>query len=99
MAIHSSRIISAFQNEIDESSLDYYRNKSSEEWGNIMGYESIIDEDDVENTDKTFISGEEITSEHIGEKVFYVTDGHHRSIIACELGINLSYVIDSSTIC
>ena len=64
-----------------------------------MGYESVIDDDDVEDENKTFISGEEITSEHIGERVFYVTDGHHRSIIACELGINLNYVIDSSTIC
>ncbi len=32
-----------------------------------MGYESVID-DDVEDENKTFISGEEITSEHIGKK-------------------------------
>lgn len=87
--IHSSRILSAFENHIDENSLEYYRQKSDLECDDISGYESVIDEDDI---GKLFISGEEVSNKHIGEKVLYVHDGHHRSIVACELGINLSYI-------
>jgi len=94
--IHSSLILSAFQNAIDEDSLEYYMNKPIEEWKPINGFESVIDEDDVED-EKFFISGEPVTKEHIGCKVLYVTDGHHRSIVASRLGLNIHYLIDPAT--
>ena len=96
--IHSNRIVSAFENMIDDDSLDYYRNEVNfDDVSPIKGYPSIIDEDDVES-DMYFISGEPITHEHIGERIWYVTDGHHRSIIANEIGILLPVELDDSCI-
>jgi len=93
--IHSSKIISAFDNVIDEESLDYYRMKGLDDVEPILGYPDIICEDDI---GKEFISGQEVTEEHIGDIVWYVTDGHHRSIVANEQGVNLLVELDSSCI-
>ena len=93
--IHSSKTISAFENDIDKNSLDYYRGRDLSQVDAITGYPSIIDEDDI---GKLFVSGEEVEAEHIGQRVWYVTDGHHRSIVGCEQGINLAVELDYSTI-
>jgi len=93
--IHSSLIISAFANCIDEESLDYYREKDLSQVDDIIGYPHIVTEDEI---GEIFISGEEVSEEHIGLLVWYVTDGHHRATVACEQGLNLSVKLDYSAI-
>ena len=56
----------------------------------IMGYPSYIDEGDV---DGYFMNGEQITEDHVGMAIFYVTDGHHRVLAAFEAGVEIAYTI------
>ena len=93
--IHAGRIISAFANCMDPESLDFYRAKPDYEWEPIKGYPGKITEEDV---GECFISGEEITEEMIGERCFFVTDGHHRSTVGAELGIQLHWELDFNAV-
>ncbi len=93
--IHSSKIISAFENCMSEDRLDFYREQDLYQAEDILGYPHIISEDEI---GEIFISGEEVNETHIGDLVWYVTDGHHRSTVAVEQGINLSVKLDYSTI-
>jgi hypothetical protein len=54
----------------------------------IEGYPSIINEDDI---GKEFLTGEEITSEHLGEYFWNVTNGHHRTLAA--INANLPHLL------
>ena len=95
--IHSSRVISAFQNEMDQSSLDYYRGKGCMALYTmsdpIKGFPDTIDDSDIGNF---FINGEEITDHETGFVVWRVTDGHHRSTVASEQGVNVYVELDQS---
>ena len=99
-----NRIISAFANEIDWGKVEHYRELIRYAEGllphcipEIKGYPDHICEQDVEEG-KTFISGELVTEKHIGMPVWYVTDGHHRSISASAEGLPyLNTTMDETT--
>ena len=99
--INPNLIISAFANEINPVKLEEYtllmqEKLLSHDFPLIKGFPSVIDENDV---GQEFLNGETITDEHIGTKVWKVTDGHHRSLAAINAG--LPYIrteIDYSTI-
>lgn len=99
--IRTSRIISAFANEIEPEKVSKYADimkteMLSHSFPPIMGYPSIISEDD---DGKEFLNGMEIDESHIGTLVWFVTDGHHRSLAAIEAGIPyLEVELDYSTI-
>lgn len=96
--IRVDRIISAFENIIDQDKLDLYTETMkaemlSHDFPPILGFPTIITDDD---TNDFFISGEKITEEHIGQLAWKVTDGHHRSLAAIKAGlphleVNLDY--------
>lgn len=94
-------IISAFANPIDDSKVEYYTHIMSEkmlshDFPPISGYPTIIDENDVGDY---FLTGEEITDNHIGQQVWVVTDGHHRTLAA--IAANLPFIeteLDYSTV-
>jgi len=82
--IRTDRIISAFQNEIDESKIEEFTNimrreMLSHDFPPINGYPSFVDEDDI---GVLFMNGEVVDESHVGMLVWYVTDGHHRTISA-----------------
>ena len=99
--IPTNRIMSAFQNEMYPDKLEEYTNiyrelMLSHSFPPIMGYPTIIDEDDI---GREFLSGEEITEEHIGMMAWKVTDGHHRAVSATKVNIPyLEVELDYSTI-
>lgn len=99
--IRTDRIISAFQNEIDESKIEEYTNVMrremlSHDFPPINGYPSIIDEDDI---GMLFLNGEEVDKSHIGTLVWYVTNGHHRAISAINAELpHLATELDCSCI-
>lgn len=91
MQYESIYILSAFQNQMDWTKVEMYTKEliesdingkhPSDVFPPIKGYETIIDETDL--GDK-FIWGDldrmiEVTEEHLGKKVWKVTDGHHRA--------------------
>lgn len=102
-SIRTCMIISAFQNEIDYSKVELYADVMREEMLNhnfppIMGYPSILTEDDVDQSQQ-FLSGEDITEDHIGQLAWFVTDGHHRSLAAIEANLpTLPTTLDYNTI-
>lgn len=84
--IRTCRIISAFENEIDEEKLAEYTAimqiyMLSHDFPPIMGYPSVIDRQMVEDGIE-FLDGEIVTENMLGEAVWFVTDGHHRTISA-----------------
>jgi len=90
--VKPSLIISAFENPIDENKVEEYTNimrneMLSHSFPAITGFPTVIDDSDVGNY---FMSGEEITEEHIGKQVWKVWDGHHRVISA--IAANLPYI-------
>lgn len=98
MAIQSfptSRIISAFQNAMDEGKIeDYTRILKLEEYSNtfppILGYETEITRDML---GWYFLSGSdeeprEIKEQHLGWSAWVVTDGHHRTISFRNAGLD-----------
>jgi hypothetical protein len=103
--IRTNRIISAFANPVDSDKVDQYAEqmRSTPEIlpyciPPIKGYPSILDENDVEN-EVTFMDGTVVDETMIGEMIWYVTDGHHRTFAAIEA--NLPYLctdIDESCI-
>ncbi len=85
-------VISAFANTIDDSKVEEYTNTMKEmmlshDFPPITGFPTLIDENDVGDY---FLSGEEITEEHVGKKAWKVWDGHHRTIAA--INANLPYI-------
>jgi len=100
--IRTDRIISAFENCVDYDKVEKYANTMkaemlSHDFPPILGYPGIIDEDDVD--EKMFLNGEVVENEHVGNLVWYVTDGHHRSLAAIEAHLpHLEVEIDFSTI-
>lgn len=82
--IRTDRIISAFSNCINDKKVQEYadimqQDMLSHDFPPIKGYPAIIDDND---TGKTFMNGEEITEENIGQLCWNVTDGHHRTLAA-----------------
>lgn len=89
------RIVSAFCNPIEQWKVEEYTRmmQCGDEFPNIDGYPSQIDDMDI---GQQFMTGEEITEEHAGLKVWRVTDGHHRTLAAIEaghrtIGVTLDY--------
>lgn len=99
--IKTEYIISAFANEIDQEKLEKYTQIMQQEMLQhnflpIFGYPSILDESDIGNK---FLTGKEVTEEHIGKLVWFVTDGHHRSLAAIDANIPwLRVELDYNTI-
>lgn len=92
----TNRIISAFTNPVDDAVVEAY---AIEMKGNdidtghngfppILGYASTINEDDIENEDLFFMTGEQVTAEHLNQEVWYVTNGHHRTLAAIKAELN-----------
>ncbi len=98
--IRTNRIISAFENYMDADKIETYTEvMRSEMLGHnfppITGHPHIISEDDL---GEYFLDGNEITEEHMGNLVWYVTDGHHRSVAAINAEIPyLEVEMDFST--
>ena len=101
--IRTNCIISAFVNEMDESKIceyvDRIQNDSSylpHAIPAIHGYPDVITEDDLEK-DLVFLTGEVVDANAVGQVVWYVTDGHHRSVSAIRAGLRyLNTAIDLS---
>lgn len=82
--IRTDRIISAFENGIDERKVEQYAEQMCidglcHEFPPIKGFPSIIDENQYNSY---FMTGDDITEEHLGQLVWMVTDGHHRTLAA-----------------
>lgn len=107
--INPRKIISAFQNEIDELKVknyseilhEYsvnpeYAGRWDEIFPPILGFPSRINEEDIGSET---LSGDIITEENIGEIYWNVTDGHHRSLAYINQKTNrIPVYIDKSTI-
>lgn len=91
MQHESIYILSAFENQMDWSKVERYTEEliqsdidgihPSDVFPPIKGYETTIDKTDLGSN---FIWGDldrmiEVTKEHLGKKVWKVTDGHHRA--------------------
>lgn len=90
--VNPRMVISAFANPIDESKVEEYTEKMrdmmlSHDFPPITGFPTVIDESDVGDY---FLSGDEITEEHIGKQAWKVWDGHHRTLAA--INANLPYI-------
>lgn len=90
--VNPRMVISAFANPIDDSKVEEYTNTMKEmmlshDFPPITGFPTLIDENDIGDY---FLSGEEITDEHVGKKAWKVWDGHHRTIAA--INANLPYI-------
>ena len=82
MEIDIFLIVSAFVNEIDYSKVNEYKERLiAEDIFNevppILGFPGEITEDHVGTY---FMSGSEITLEDVGKSVWFVSDGHHRTL-------------------
>lgn len=94
-------IVSAFENKMDwdkvtDFTWEMKEKMLSHDFPPILGFPSIVDENDI---GKSFLSGNEITEEHLGMLVWNVTDGHHRANAA--IFSNIPYIcveLDYSTI-
>jgi len=99
--IKTDRIISAFCNEIDVQKIESYTEIMREQmlshpFPPISGFPSIIDES---NFGDCFLTGEEITGEHVGQIAWFVTDGHHRAMSAVNASLPfVETALDYSTI-
>lgn len=88
------RLISSFENVMSEERLEYWRAQDLCDFTAISGYPSEIGDGEL---GKEFFTGEEITDEHLGQKCWMVTDGHHRSTVLAERGVRYTKVeIDPS---
>lgn len=102
--IRSNRIISAFCNPIDKYKVENYTERMLHQDGYlpdaipaIMGYPDIVDQETIDKN-LCFLNGDEVTDEHIGQMIWYVTDGHHRSIAANDAELPfLNVEVDPST--
>jgi hypothetical protein len=84
--VRVDRILSAFDNPVDPDLVRKYARVSGDRFPAIWGYESIIRKYDIGGY---FLNGDEITADLVGEKVWYVTNGHHRSYAAIARGDKL----------
>jgi hypothetical protein len=93
-SVRADRVISAFENGMDDTRLDYWREQDLCDFTPISGYPSIIDDSDIGNY---FMTGEEITEAHVDQSCRYVTDGHHRTTVLLERHVRrINVVIDPS---
>jgi len=88
--VRTDRIISAFENDMDETRLEYWREQDISAFPPITGYPSVIDEKD--STYGFFMSGANITDDIIGQPCWRVTDGHHRTIVLLERKVRYTEV-------
>lgn len=101
--IRCDRIISAFQNAMYEDKINEYIEIFQEQYTShdlppIKGYPHIVNEDDIEN-ELLFLNMEDVNTDHIGQLVWFVTDGHHRSIAAIRTDLpHLEVELDYSCI-
>lgn len=91
MTYPTNRIISALCNPVDPNKVEEYAEIMrymglQHDFPPILGFESTIDEDDVENGVE-FMTGELVTEDHLGLEVWRVTDGHHRTLANIEAGL------------
>lgn len=99
--IRVDRIMSAFENGIDQHKVEAYTEAMRvldvcHEFPPILGFPSVIDEDDV---GALFLTRELVEDTMIGEQIWKVTDGHHRSLAAIEAGLShLEVELDYSCI-
>lgn len=90
LLIRTDRIVSAFVNPCVDEKVDAYtvimKSKMySHDFPPIMGYPSIIDEDDCNNPDFAMM---DFNSDYdIGDLIWYVTDGHHRTLAAIKANL------------
>jgi hypothetical protein len=87
--IKTGRILSAFENAMDWDKVERFTDVLRVELLQndvppIKGFPDVLSEDDI---GKAFLSGEEVTADHVGERVWYVTDGHHRSLAHIEADV------------
>lgn len=102
--VRVGRIISAFENEIDHQKVERYVDRMSREEGYfphcipaILGYPDVVSSEMVEKG-AFYLSGEPVSASHIGELVWFVTDGHHRTLAALQHGLPILNVsMDEST--
>lgn len=101
--IKVNRIISAFQNAIDYCKVSEYTDIFKDQmlshgFPPIMGFPSIITDQDIEDG-VLFMTGEPVNDTHKDLRVWYVTDGHHRTLAAIEANLpHLEVALDYSTI-
>jgi hypothetical protein len=100
--IRTDRIVSAFYNPIDFNKVEEYTIIMLNEglchgFPSIKGYPSIIDADDMENTDFSIM---DINADYdIGDLIWYITDGHHRTLAAINANLpHLEVELDYSCI-
>jgi len=92
----TNRIISAFANPVDWDVIEAYASIMKQNdlvtghygFPPILGFASKITEDDLDDKDLCFMTGEPVTEEHLHHEVWKVTDGHHRTNAAIKAGIN-----------
>jgi hypothetical protein len=104
--IRTNRIVSAFSNSIDPIKVNEYSNImriNDVNYGNvgfppILGFPSIIDEDDISNEEFRMMDFDS-DDYQIGDLIWKVTDGHHRTLAAIKAGIHqLEVELDYSCI-
>jgi len=99
--INPTLVMSAFANPIDDEKVENYTQIMQQEmlghdFPPIMGFPRVISEEDV---GEYFLTGEEIEDTHIGQKVWVVTDGHHRTLAAINAGLPyINTELDFSTV-
>jgi len=87
--IRVDRILSAFVNHIDYNKVMNYAlvmniNGLNHDFPPIKGYPGIIDENDI---GQYFLNEKEVDETHLGCLVWFVTDGHHRTLAAIEANL------------
>ena len=104
--IRTNRIVSAFCNPTDPNKVEEYAYTMKNNdilCGNIdfppiLGLPSIIDEDDMDNEEFGMIDLDS-RDYQIGDIIWKVTDGHHRTLAAIKAGIyQLEVELDYSCI-
>lgn len=96
-----NKIKAGFENAIDNNKLEAYTLimndlMLSHPFPEIFGYPSEVDENDVGGF---FLNDEEITEDNIGEIIWVLTDGFHRTLSAIATGVPyLDVQLDRSAI-
>lgn len=96
-SIRTNRIASAFENAVDWDKVQQYAtemrlqdyNSGQINFPPIMGFPSVIDEDDMNNPEFGLLDIDAPYEK--GDLIWKVTDGHHRTLAAIEAGI---YMLD-----
>lgn len=99
--IKTDRIISAFENVIENSKVEEYAEIMSNEmlshnFPPIQGFPNIVSKEDI---GEYFMAGGKVTRQDVGKLVWMVTDGHHRTLAAIQANLPyLEVTLDYSTI-